>query len=423
MKKELIRKVGLAVVTLAAMVAVALLLVELSASPPASDLTTLTAFLLMSGGITMIVGLAVAYFGLPRGFKSFRAQMVVASALMAILALANVGVVAYLMFLSAHDLALLGGLLAFSVGISGFVIYVMSEPTIRSVGEIVQSVKSVSAGNLSVNVPVHSDNEIGQVAVAINGMIDRLELSLKRERDMEEARKELFRAISHDLRTPVVSIRAMIEGINDGIVTDTETVKRYLHTTQKEVENLGELINDLFELTQLDTGVLELHLETASLRDLVSDTLEGMSMQAASRNVRLEGSVDDAIPPLYLDVRRVQRVLYNLIQNSVRYTPPDGSIMLRAKDGGSEVQVEITDTGIGILENDMPHIFQKFYRADDARSRDSGGAGLGLAIARGIVEAHGGRIWVRSQEGKGSTFAFTLPKTPSSSRQLHTIAG
>jgi signal transduction histidine kinase len=137
-----------------------------------------------------------------------------------------------------------------------------------------------------------------------------------------------------------------------------------------------------------------------------------MSMQASSRKVRLEGSVDDAIPPLYLDVRRVQRVLYNLIQNSIRYTPPDGSIMVKARDGGSEVQVEITDTGTGILEEDMPHIFQKFYRADDARSRDSGGAGLGLAIARGIVEAHGGRIWVRTQAGEGSTFAFTLPKNP-----------
>ncbi len=417
------RKVGLAVVTLAAMTAVALMVVEVSASPPASDLIALTAFLLMSGGITMIFGLGVAYFGLPKGFKSFRAQMVVASALMAILALANGGVTAYMMFLSAHDLALLGGLLAFSVGISGFVIYVISEPTIRSVGEIIQSVKGVSAGNLDVSVPVRSDNEIDQVAVAINGMIQRLAHSLKRERDLEEARKELFRAVSHDLRTPVASIRAMIEGINDGIVTDAETVSRYMRTTQNEVKNLGDLINDLFDLTQLDTGVLELHLETTSLRDLVSDTLEGMSMQASSRNVRLVGSVDEAIPPLYLDVRRVQRVLYNLIQNSIRYTPPDGSIMVKAKDSDGEVQVEITDTGTGILEKDMPHIFQKFYRADDARSRESGGTGLGLAIAKGIVEAHGGKIWVRSQSGEGSTFAFTLPKTLLSSQQPQTVPG
>ena len=146
------------------------------------------------------------------------------------------------------------------------------------------------------------------------------------------------------------------------------------------------------------------------MRDLVSDTLEGMSIQASSRKVKLEGRVDEAIPPLYLDVRRIQRVLYNLIQNSIRYTPADGTIVVKANDDSQEVQIEITDTGIGISEEDKPHIFETFYRADHSRARDSGGAGLGLAIAKAIVEAHGGRIWVESTEGAGSTFGFTLSK-------------
>lgn len=410
MTTNLVRKTVIGLFTLFGMTVFALAVVQLSVSPPSGDLVVLALFLSISGGITVALAMGIAYFGLPKGFKSFRAHMITASGVMAVLALANVAFTAKLMFISTHDLALLGGLLVFSLGMSGFGVYIMSEPISRSVSEIIRVVKGVSAGKLDVNVPVHSDNEIGQLAVAINSMIRRLEISLTRERDLEEIRKELFRAVSHDLRTPVASIRAMIEAINDGIVTDDETVKRYMRTTQNEVENLSELINDLFELTQLDAGVMILHLDTASLRDLVSDTLEGMSVQASSRKVKLAGSVDETIPPLYLDVRRIQRVLYNLIQNSIRYTPADGTIVVTANNNSQEVQIEITDTGIGISEEDKPHIFDTSYRADHARARDSGGAGLGLAIAKAIVEAHGGRIWVESKEGAGSTFGFTLSK-------------
>ena len=410
MTTNLVQKILIGLVTLLAMTAFALVVVEISVSPPSSDLVQLALFLFISGGLTVTLALGVAHFGLPKRFKSFRAHMIMTSGVMAVLALANVAFTANLMFLSTHDLALLASLLAFSVGLSGFGVYVMSDPISRSVSDIIRSVTGVSAGKLDATVPVHSDDEIGQLAVAINSMIRRLESSLSRERDLEDLRRELFRAVSHDLRTPVASIRAMIEGINDGVVTDDDTVRRYLRTTQNEVENLGELINDLFELTQLDAGVMSLHLDTASLGDLVSDTLEGMSIQASSRQVNLEGSVDDAIPPINLDVRRVQRVLYNLIQNSIRHTPADGTIIVKANDSSQEVQIEITDTGAGISDEDKPHIFETFYRADNSRARDSGGAGLGLAIAKGIVEAHGGRIWVESKEGAGSTFGFTLSK-------------
>lgn len=160
--------------------------------------------------------------------------------------------------------------------------------------------------------------------------------------------------MSHDLRTPLASIRAMIDSINDGVVTDQETIRRYLRTTQSEGEKLSQLITDLFELSQLDSGVLELHMEEASLQDLLSDTLESMTPQAAARGVQLRGAIEGELPRLVMDSRRVQRVLYNLVQNSIRYTPQDGTIYIRARDADSEVQVEVSDTGEGIPEKNCP---------------------------------------------------------------------
>jgi two-component system sensor histidine kinase SaeS len=231
-------------------------------------------------------------------------------------------------------------------------------------------------------------------------MAQRLEDSFTRERERENARRDLVRNVSHDLRTPLASIRAMIESINDGVVTDEPTIRRYLKTTQSEVETLSQLINDLFELSQMDAGILELHTEAASVQDLVSDTLESMAAQAALQKLNLEGEVEQGLGPVVMDFPRVQRVLYNLVQNALRHTPSDGAISIRARDAGE-----------GISTQELQRLFDPGYRRDQARSRGSGGTGLGLSIAKGIVEAHGGRIWVESEPGKGSVFSFTLPKT------------
>ena len=152
-------------------------------------------------------------------------------------------------------------------------------------------------------------------------------------------------------------------------------------------------------------------MEAALLQDLISDTLETMSPQAAAQNLKLDGSVDDELEPVVMDTPRVQRVLYNLVQNSIRHTPPDGTIYVHAQDKGPEVQVGVADTGEGIVEQEIERLFDRSFRTDRSRSRQSGGAGLGLSIAKGIVEAHGGRIWVESAVGRGSTFNFT-PNPP-----------
>ena len=404
------RSVALAVVTLLGMTALVVLLTIALLSPPFKDLAAIASFLLISGGATVILGLGAARMPSPSWLGSLRSKFFFVSVLTAILALVNVGFTSVLMFLSGHDLALLAGLLGFSVGIAVFVAFALSEPTARSIRELRDGARRMSAGNLDARVSVQTGDEVGELASAFNTMTEKLQSSFGRERELEQARRELISAVSHDLRTPLASIRVMLESINDGVVTDQETVSRYMRTSLTEVENLGQLVNDLFELSQIDAGVLELHVEAASLQDLISDTLESMSAQASVHKLSLKGSLDGEIMPVVMDTRRVQRVLYNLVQNSIRHTPADGTIQIRARDVGSEVQVEVADTGEGILEEDLPRLFDWSYRTDRSRSRESGGAGLGLSIAKGIVEAHGGRIWAESVLGQGSTFSFTLPK-------------
>ena len=399
--------------------ALLLMAVAVTLAPPPGDLVALAAFLLISGGLTLALGVGIAYLGWPSWASSLRARLLLTSTFTTMLALVNVGFTAFLMFISPHDLAILAGLMGFALGLSIFLAIVLSSSTTRSFHQVVAAVTQISGGNLAVRVPMHSHDEVGRLASAFNDMVERVEASFNKERGLELARRELIASVSHDLRTPLASIRAMVESINDGVVTDPATVKRYLKTLEVEVENLSQLINDLFELSQMDAGVLKLDMETSSLTDLISDTLESMSVQATAegRNLHLKGSVEGEVAHVMMDPRRVQRVLYNLVQNAIRYTPSDGSVQILARDTGTEVQVEVKDTGEGIPPEELSRIFDRFYRTEQSRSRGSGGTGLGLSIAKGIVEAHGGRLWVESAIGKGSTFGFALPKkTPVISR-------
>jgi signal transduction histidine kinase len=281
---------------------------------------------------------------------------------------------------------------------------------LRSVRALAEAAGQVAGGELGVRVEAAGPDELAGLARDFNAMSARLEEADRNRREMEEARRHLFAAISHDLRTPLASIRAMVEAMNDGVVTDAETTQRYVRTVLGEVQRLSGLIDDLFELSRLDAGVLALHIEPGSLHDLVSDTLEALQVQAAERGLSLRGEVDDSLPPVLMDTARVQRVLFNLVQNAIRHTPPDGTILLEAQEEPDVVRVDVVDSGEGVAPDDLPHIFERFYRGEKSRVRGQGGTGLGLAIARGLVEAHGGRIWAQSAPGRGARFSFVLPK-------------
>ena len=379
-------------------------------SPPPHDLALLGAFLLASGGTSLALGHTVVRFGLGGLLRTFRGKLLFLMLLSAALALINVGFTAHLMFISPHDLALLSLLLVFSLGMSISFALAISRSLQRTLGAFMLGVRRMASGQFRSRIEVDSNDEWEEMAHAFNAMAEQLEAAFAKQQELEQARRQLVAAVSHDLRTPLASMRAMVESINDGVVTDAETIHRYLGTLQTEVEYLSKLIDDLFELSQIDSGLIQLHLEKSSIQDLISDTLERLSAQALKQRLTLQGEVDEMVPPLVMDSRRIQRVLYNLLQNAMRHTPSDGAILIRATDAGSEVLVSVADTGEGIAAAELTSIFQQFHRADKARSRTQGGSGLGLSIAKGIVEAHGGRIWVESAPGQGATFNFTLPK-------------
>lgn len=400
--------IGLFVVV--ASIGLVLLLVQVTLNPPSSDLTTLATFLAMSGGSTMVLTLALRGSRLLVWVRSLRTRMLFVSVITSALALINVGFTAFLMFISGHDLALLAGLLAFSLGVSIFAASAITEPVVRSLTSLCVTVTEISAGDFKIRAPVESQDEVGELASSINTMAAKLEASLDKERELTQSRRELISSVSHDLRTPLASIRVMVESLVDGVVDDQETTERYLRNTLSEVEYLGRLVDDLFEIALMDAGMLQLQIEDASVQDLISDTLESMSAQAKAEEVSLLGGAQGEIPPVIMDTKRVQRVLYNLVQNSIRHTPPDGTIFISARDAGHEVQLEVSDNGDGVQEQDKERLFDRTYRTDPSRSRSSGGAGLGLSIAKGIVEAHGGRIWFESILGEGTKFSFTIPK-------------
>jgi signal transduction histidine kinase len=213
----------------------------------------------------------------------------------------------------------------------------------------------------------------------------------------------------HDLRAPLTSIRVILEALADGMVNDEDTRARYLRTAQGEIQSLSHLIDDLFEMAQYDAGGLRLEREPGSIADLISDTLESFSELAKRQSIHLEGAVAAGTGPVLMDSRRVGRVIANLVNNAIRYTPSGGSVTIQAMPVAGGVRVEVSDSGIGIASQDAPYIFQRFYRGEKSRSRASGGAGLGLAIAKGIVEAHGGQIGFSSRPGGGTCFYFNLP--------------
>jgi two-component system sensor histidine kinase BaeS len=186
-------------------------------------------------------------------------------------------------------------------------------------------------------------------------------------------------------------------------------VKRYLLTAQRDVMSLSALIDDLFQMSQLDAGGFPLQRADASLSDLISDTLESFSHLALKHEVKLEGQVHPSVDPVFMDTQAIGRVFNNLISNALRHTPGGGEIKVDARRTRSGVEVTVSDTGEGIRPQDIPHIFERFYRGEKSRNRGTGGAGLGLAIARGIIQAHGGEIQAESKVGQGTRFTFRIP--------------
>jgi len=383
--------------------------------PPAVLLWKTAAYLAISGVLSLgVMGLGL-WLMLAGILRTIRARIVGALVAGSVVALVNVLVSALLMFASRHDVLLLSLLSFFGVVVSVSLGAVLASSLTDRLHAVSDAAAALATGDLTVRVPPPTPDaasEVRALTVAFNMMAEQLEEAAKQRADDDEARRMLVAAISHDLRTPLASIRAMIEAITDGVVTDPETVARFHTTMGREIRTLSALITDLFELSQLEAGQLALSLAPATLPDLISEVVEGLAAQAAAREIHIAGGVEGSVGPVIMDTPAVRRVLTNLVQNALRHTPADGTVAVTARAVAEGVQVDVVDTGEGIPATDLPHIFERFYRGEKSRSRETGGAGLGLAIARGFVEAHGGRIWVESEAGRGTRFSFILPRTP-----------
>jgi signal transduction histidine kinase len=402
------RRAGGAVLAIGAGCAAIAAITLATLRPPTEELLLLTAYLVLSGGASLALGYGgMALLG-RWGVGGLRLRLAYGQVLVILVAFVNVVVTALLMFISEHDLALLGLLLLYAALMGLFFAVASADAIATGIRSVAAAARRMAGGDLGARAEVAGRDEIGQLAEAFNAMAGQLELAAERQRDAEGARRYLIAAVSHDLRTPLASIRAMVEAINDGVVADEATVGRYMQTIGGEVDRLSRLINDLFELSQIDAGALTLRLESGSLHDLISDTLRSFGAQAAQRGVHLAGSVHAALPPVRMDGARVQRVLDNLVGNALRHTPAGGTVEIRAEEEGGAVRVTVQDSGPGVAAAELPRVFEPFYRGDESRSR-AAGAGLGLTIARGIVELHGGTIGVRSMPGQGAAFHFTLP--------------
>jgi len=261
--------------------------------------------------------------------------------------------------------------------------------------------RRIAAGDWGVRLPVRSGDELGQMSAAFNRMAEEL----GRQREL---RHRLVNAIAHELNTPLSVIQLEVEAMRDGMQGPDQAAEGVL----REIELLRGLVEDLSFLAETDAGMLQTHPRPVGLLDLVERARVRWQSQADAAGIVLTvewaGAGKDG-PQVMADPMRIEQVLGNLLSNALRYTPPGGSVTVRVLASEEEAHVVVQDTGEGIPAADLPHIFERFYRADRSRSRSTGGRGLGLSIVRQVVEAHGGRVWVESQVGVGSTFGFSLP--------------
>jgi signal transduction histidine kinase len=396
------------IVWIVLILAVSLVVFFVLMQPPVNDIMLMAVFLSVTAAVSALAGYGAYRLGWVDRSPTIRWSLLAGYALASVLTFLNVWILANLMFTSEHDLLLATVLLLFAGGMAMALGYILSTALASRIQLLDSAARRIAKGDLEVRIPAKGQDEIAELALSFNQMAAQLQDGAEKQQEVEGLRRDLIAWVGHDLQTPLASIRAIVEALADGVVDDPETEHRYLITAQKEIRSLSNLIDDLFQMAQLDAGGVPLSCEYNSISDLVSDTLESFSELASRGGIHMEGSVADGIDPVYMDAPLIGRALNNLLSNALRYTPEGGTIQVSVSKSEEAVLTEICNTGEGIRDEDLPHIFERFYRGEKSRSRTTGGSGLGLAITKGIVEAHGGEIEVKSVEGQ-TCFSFTLP--------------
>lgn len=284
--------------------------------------------------------------------------------------------------------------------------FFVSRQVVTPVREMMLASRFIADGHYEERVRVPGDpskgelDELSQLALSFNQMAAKLE-------QVEIRRRELIGDISHELRTPLTAIKGSMEGLVDGVLPGNEETYMGIY---KEADRLQRLVSDLQELSRVEAGAFELDRKAIDVPDLLTATVERLKMQFEEKGVLLVVEIPDGLPQVQGDEDRIGQVLLNLVGNAMQYTPSGGEVKIKATHQDDEISISVSDTGIGISPEHLEHLFTRFYRVDKSRSRAGGGSGIGLTIAKFLVEAHGGRIWAESAgPDLGSTFTFTLP--------------
>jgi signal transduction histidine kinase len=342
-----------------------------------------------------------------RAAGSLSRQLTIAVALTVALITVGVGVVALLMLVSDHDLLITALLLAYAGTLAAYATAVLTRGVLDDIGALRDGLNAVGEGTRGVGIRTGANDELAELAASANRMISQL-AERETERDAAEAaRRDLIAAVSHDLRTPLTSLRLLADAIEDDLV-DAETRRRYLEQMSFHISSLAALIEDLFELSRLEAGDIQWSMQRVRLDELVEETVEAMRPAADAKQVAVEAAVAAGLEPAQANPEKLQRVLFNLIQNAIRHTPADGSVTVAAQSNGHHVEVEVADTGDGVASEQRERVFEPFFRGGDAAARSAEGTGLGLTICRAIVEAHGGEIWL-ADSPSGTRVRFSLP--------------
>lgn len=391
--------------------ALAMLIIVPDLQPPPEDIAFLTLYMGASGYGTVLGVYALLYLRFFQRLASLRWALLLTSLLAVLLIFINVFVTVRLMYISHHDFILTVALLVYAGLITIVCISTVAHHLIQRITQLGEATHRLAHQDFSQRLFVQGNDELGQLERLFNNASDALASLEARKQALEQSRRDLITWVSHDLKTPLAAIRAMNEAMLDGIVDEADTIRRYQHSIQHEVEHMASLIEDLFQLTAVDAGELLLKRQATALSALVEEVLAQISGQLAQNKLDLRTDIPDNLPMLDIASEKIKRVIYNLLHNALQHTPSGGSISLEAVATGKDLLIHVANTGSVIPTHDLERIFDRFYRGEQARSARGGhrGTGLGLAIARSFVEAHGGTIQATSTPEQGTRFTMRLP--------------
>ena len=401
-----------AVLALALAIGAGVLMTELTMSPSWAELRKLAIYLALAGVVSAGLGWVALRMADHMLGPGLRGRAFLSSVIAGGVALLNVMIVGQLMFVSTdHDLNLLLTLVIFSAVITAFFSFSVAATVAGRIENIAAAIRLLARGNFGTRLAPAGSDEVARLSEDVDLLAARLQAAEDQRASLDRERRELTTAISHDLRTPLASLRAMTEALNDGIVDEPTEVRRYYATMRREIERLSRMIDDLFELSQLDAGALKLERRRLCFQDIAAEVVDSMQAAARLAGVELTLKVDSSPAEIEVDGARIERAIANLVRNALEYTPGGGHVVVSVAAVGGHVDLRVADSGNGIDPSDLPHIWERFYRADTARGRNGNGdgAGLGLAITRGIVEAHGGSVEASSAAGQGAIFVVRLP--------------